>query len=261
MEHTKAVELLQRQIDQSKKLSHHERFGPDWKKWHRDTEVVIQRIFGADGRHEKDFKGISYSLGFFSSGTPDWKFEKAYTDGMETARQILTSMIEELSDFGNPESEDQTNEGLEVSSILEKFHLVARQLRSRHSQRDTLEIEDEYDVQDLLHALLHLVSEDIRNEEWTPSYAGGSSRMDFLLKKEKIVIEVKKTRKDLSARGIGEELIIDIARYQAHPDCENLICFVYDPEGRIGNPIGLERDLTKKHGNLPVTIIVAPKGK
>jgi len=37
--------------------------------------------------------------------------------------------------------------------------------------------------------------------------------------------------------------LIDIARYQSHPDCRNLVCFVYDPEGKIGNPKGLENDL------------------
>ena len=32
--------------------------------------------------------------------------------------------------------------------------LIARQLRERHDNRATLETEDEYDVQDLVHALL-----------------------------------------------------------------------------------------------------------
>ena len=40
-----------------------------------------------------------------------------------------------------------------------------------------------------------LYFDDIRAEEWTPSYAGKCARVDFLLKNEKIVIEVKKTRK------------------------------------------------------------------
>lgn len=43
-------------------------------------------------------------------------------------------------------------------------------------------LEDEYDVQDLPHALLLLYFDDVRAEEWTPSYAGKSARMDFLLK-------------------------------------------------------------------------------
>ena len=71
-----------------------------------------------------------------------------------------------------------------LNLIFQRFHKVARQVRSRHDQRDTLSISDEYDVQDLLHALLSIYFDDIRAEEWTPSYAGSSSRMDFLLKPE-----------------------------------------------------------------------------
>jgi REase_DpnII-MboI len=52
-------------------------------------------------------------------------------------------------------------------------------------------MKDEYDVQDSLHALLKLHFDDVRREEWTPSYAGSQSRMDFLLKREKIVVETK----------------------------------------------------------------------
>ena len=72
-------------------------------------------------------------------------------------------------------------------------------------------------------------------EEWTPSYAGGSARVDFRLKNKSIVVEVKKTRPKLGARELGDELLIDIGRYQAHPNCKQLICFVYDPEGRVAN--------------------------
>jgi hypothetical protein len=147
-----------------------------------------------------------------------------------------------------------------VERICDRFHLVARQLRSRHDNRETLDVEDEYDVQDLLHALLTLEFDDIRPEEWTPSYAGSGSRVDFLLKQEQIVIEAKKTRKGLGAKEIGEQLIVDIQRYQSHPDCRTLICFVYDPDGRIANPRGIENDLNREHNGLGVEVIIAPKG-
>lgn len=144
--------------------------------------------------------------------------------------------------------------------LCSRFHSVARQLRSRHASRATLEINDEYDVQDLLHAILKLFFDDVRAEEWTPSYAGGSSRVDFLLKKERVVLEVKKTRDGLTDRVLGDQLLVDIARYEAHPDCDALICFIYDPEGRIGNPRGLETDLTKKTSSkLTVGVYVRPK--
>ena len=133
-----------------------------------------------------------------------------------------------------------------IETILSRFHAIARQLRDRYDSRPTLDVDDEYDVQDLLHALLLIDFRDIRPEEWTPSYAGGSSRMDFLLKEEDIVIEVKKTRKSLRDRELGEQLIVDIAKYEQHPGCKTLILFTYDPEGLIGNPIGLKNDLEKK---------------
>lgn len=66
--------------------------------------------------------------------------------------------------------------------------------------RETLKIEDEYDVQDLLHALLLLYFDDVRAED----YAGKSSRMDFLLKNERVVIEVKKTRLGLADKELGD---------------------------------------------------------
>ena len=90
-----------------------------------------------------------------------------------------------------------------IGNILNRFHQVVIQLRDRYDNRETLDVADEYDVQDLLHTLLTLYCDDIRPEEWTPSYAGTSSRQDFLLKNEKIVIETKKTRKGLNNKELS----------------------------------------------------------
>ncbi len=147
-----------------------------------------------------------------------------------------------------------------VKKICSRFHLVANQLKTRHSNRESLVISDEYDVQDLLHALLHIYFDDIRPEEWTPNYAGGSSRVDFLLINEGIIIEVKKTRATLKAKDIGSELLIDSQRYRSHPDCKKLLCFVYDPDGWIANPRGLENDLNKSEDDFEIVTLIVPKG-
>jgi hypothetical protein len=47
---------------------------------------------------------------------------------------------------------------------------------------------------------------DVRPEGWTPGYAGGSAKMDFLLKSEKVVLELKRTRVGLDDREVGKEL-------------------------------------------------------
>jgi len=143
-----------------------------------------------------------------------------------------------------------------IERLLRRFHRAVRQLKHRYDDRPTLPIEDEFDVQDLLAVTLRALFDDIRPEEYTPSYAGGSSRMDFLLKSEQIVIETKFASASLRDKDVGAQLIIDIGRYSAHPDCKRLICFVYDPNGYIRNPTGLESDLTKVHGTLEVKVIV-----
>ncbi|WP_201259462.1 hypothetical protein [Paenibacillus sp. LC231] len=147
-----------------------------------------------------------------------------------------------------------------VTTLFRRFHYISRQLRSRHADRETIKIKDEYDVQDLLQALLRIYFDDIRREEWNPSYAGGSTRSDFLLKKEQIVLEIKKTRSSMSDKELGEQLIIDVAKYRQHPDCKMLICFVYDPEGIIGNPKGIEDDLNLlSTEQMKVLTIIEPK--
>ena len=144
-------------------------------------------------------------------------------------------------------------------NLFEKFHLVARHFRNRHNRRETLTIKDEYDVQDLVHALLRLSFDDVRAEEYVPSYAGSASRVDFLLKKERTLIEIKKTRSNLRDKELGDQLILDIAKYKLHPDCDRLVCFVYDPEGLIDNPRGLELDLEKNSSeNLLVEVYIKP---
>lgn len=138
-----------------------------------------------------------------------------------------------------------------LNRILDSIPDVAHELTIRRKDncvpRPTIKINDEYDLQDLFRALLKIDFMDIRPEEWCPSYAGSSNRMDFLLKREKIVVELKKTRPSHNRKNIGEELIIDIANYLNHPDCEHLVCYVWDKEKRIANPQGLIADLEKSN--------------
>ncbi len=147
-----------------------------------------------------------------------------------------------------------------LERIFRRFQQVARQISRRHDSRQTLHITDEYDVQDLLHALLRIYYDDIRLEEWTPSYAGSSSRMDFLLKEEQVVVETKKARDNLRDKQVGEQLMSDIQKYSEHPDCKSLVCFIYDPAGKITNPAGLENDLNRQsNDDLKIHTFVFPK--
>lgn len=173
--------------------------------------------------------------------------------------QYKTQETANLSSISLEIHSNDTSEALEkVIQLCSRFHTVARQLRRRHENRLTLDVADEYDVQDLLHGLLRIFFDDVRAEECTPSYASKATRMDFLLKKEEIVIEVKMTRKGLSDKEVADQLILDIERYRCHPSCKTLVCFVYDPEGRVANPGGLQGDLSGDKQGLKVMLLIAP---
>jgi len=146
-----------------------------------------------------------------------------------------------------------------TKKLCQRFHFVARQLRLRGEYRSTLDIEDEFDVQDLLHALLRLQFDDISTDEWTPSYTNGAQRTTFLLNHDGLAIIVKKTRTGLSAKDLSDQVRVDIERYRARGRCTNLFCFIYDPEGRIGNPRGLESEIAGTSEHFTVDVLIAPK--
>jgi hypothetical protein len=146
-----------------------------------------------------------------------------------------------------------------LRKIGNRFHAVARQLRLRHEGRATLEVEDEYDAQDVVHALLCLEFDEIRRESWQPGYAGGAAHTYFVVPRDRIVIEVKKTRQGIGAKEIAGQLEHDTLYYWTHPDCQTLFCFVYDPEARVGDPYGLEKTLTREVDGQRVEVFISPK--
>jgi hypothetical protein len=175
------------------------------------------------------------------------KAEMPYKSNLNKFEGIIDAIEDEIkigtiTDY----TDDKKNINIEsiIENIFNNFHSCCRQARNRYNNRPTIDVKDEYDVQDLLHILLKLHFSDIRPEEYTPSYAGQSARMDFLIKEYNIVIETKKTRDTLRDKEIGNQLIEDIERYKNHQNCHSLYCFIYDPEGLIGNPKGLENDLS-----------------
>ena len=168
---------------------------------------------------------------------------------------VLTTPLD--TNRNNHQSEGATLDTLR--RMCARFHLVARQLRLRKEYRPTLEITDEYDLQDLFYALLRLQFDEVGTEEWTPPYADGARRTSYLLDWEKTVVVVKQTRSGLTSRDIAEQIATDKAHYSGRPNGATLLCFIYDPDGRVGNPRGLEADLSTVGDTYRVEVIVAPK--
>jgi len=257
----KSLGLLREQLNAIGELKRVHHDDPAFDKWWQKTRSIVSNIFGQDSHQLEQFVGIQYGLMAFTSDTPDSSWQQAYVDGLNNAEAHLEALIAEIENFWQDEAVKSplATPRSDLERLFDRFHLVVRQLRSRHADRETLDVSDEYDVQDLLHALLKLHFDDVRSEEWTPSYAGGASRMDFLLHEHRMVIEVKCSRPSMKSKDVGAELSIDIMRYKAHPNVSTLFCFIYDPAGHLANPVGIERDLNRDHDGLEVRCYIRPR--
>lgn len=241
------------------------------ESWREFSIRLLASLFNttviADEFSNKSRRSFAYM-----SEPPYIQKHRDFTRLMTSRIRALTSILASLELYEEEATtvlrqQENTPKDLQVEAfekielIANRFHIIARQLQQRrhdnNSPRSTLKINDEYDVQDLFHALLRLFFDDVRSEEWTPSYAGGASRIDFLLKTEQVLVETKMTRPGLTkAREISDQLIIDSDRYRVHADCKMLVAFVYDPQEYLHNPIGIERDLTKTNSEVPFRVIL-----
>ena len=111
-------------------------------------------------------------------------------------------------------------------------------------------------LQELLHPLLMVLYGDVRREDLVPQFAGGGSRVDFLLKEVGVVLETKMTRPTLTDKKVGEELLVDWSRYRKHPDCAAIFGLIYDPGRHISNPKGLQADLTDMSAAVPTCALI-----
>lgn len=147
-----------------------------------------------------------------------------------------------------------------IKDICMNFNKFDINIRRRYGSRETIKINDEHDLQDAILSILKMFVNDIRSEDYVPSYAGGNSRVDFLLPEYRLIIETKMTNSTLHDKQVGEQLIIDFERYKQTNGYNHLICFVYDKEANICNPNGLINDLENlSDEKMRMTVLISPQ--
>ncbi|HEY5959207.1 MAG TPA: hypothetical protein VIV60_21765 [Polyangiaceae bacterium] len=180
----------------------------------------------------------------------------------EAAVGAIVTTVESIDKYACQKRNNEVviQEGLvdRIRRIIDRFQQVGDALRSHRTGRHGVKLDDEYDVQFLLGGLLRVYFDDVETESWTPSYAGGSARMDFLLPQEQTAIEVKYASTALRNKKLREQLIVDCDYYRQHPRCSRLICFIYDRHGDVDNPRGFESALTESRDRIDVVTLVRP---
>lgn len=240
----------------------------EFMRWNTYNEELIKQAFNDPNNTYAD--QYKYRPGF-DIGSVYARREKTFQERVENNKSEIRHQLKKLRSFYErvdlfksesvliPHSEDKKNDITQLVRLLNRFHKVAQALRHRHADRDTILIDDEYDVQDLLYGLLQNDFNDIRKEESSPSSAGANSRLDFVIKEKKVILEIKMTSEKYSTKKLGEDLLVDIGRYKAYPDCNQLVIFIYDKGDHIRNKHGFIVDLENQStSGMKVTVIINP---
>ncbi|ALV04977.1 PD-(D/E)XK nuclease domain-containing protein [Roseateles depolymerans] len=146
-----------------------------------------------------------------------------------------------------------------LKHLLARFHVYANELQAKpRAGHNPWTINDEYDVQQALCALLRTHFDNVRPEETTPSLAGSSSRVDFLLVNERTGVEAKMMRDSLTDRELGKQLLLDLAQFPSHSHCESLIFLIYDPTHMVRNPVDMRDSVIAAARGFPTEVIFSP---
>ena len=96
MNHEDAIIRLNKQIDHIDSLESKTPYSPEFRKWHGETENLIDEFFDDETQYVDDFNAIYFTPLFLSCRTNDSTFHEAYLGGLREARHLLLFLIEEL---------------------------------------------------------------------------------------------------------------------------------------------------------------------
>lgn len=140
------------------------------------------------------------------------------------------NILESLCDFLNRENKSSDNKYL--MRYLHDFYMFMEALHERELDRratmikdnlQQIKIENEYDLQHLLYAVLKPLYPDIRKEVAEDSGVG-MIRSDLKIPCLNSVVEAKCTREKMSLKKLTEEIEADMVHYSE----EHIVFFVYD---------------------------------
>ena len=231
--------------------------GEAFKLWIEKVDAIYRRHWGDDSEKYKEIHQLLYPRFLFLPNPSNERhdFGKEFISRLDGYETKLKALLFEM----DLEEEDNGEEKLSIlMNILNNFPKFALQISRRHENRPSIEFSDEYDVQDALHAILLLHFDNVKREEPIPHSAGASSSIDFLLREEKIGIEVKMPRKGLRDKMLGGQLAEDKERYKKEGDCKTLIFFIYDPNHFINNPSEIIQDIGGEAYGMNVKVVYSP---
>jgi hypothetical protein len=131
----------------------------------------------------------------------------------------------------------------QLLSALANFMECVRYINTRRSSGAILTLDSESAVQDAIYLMLRPWFDDLIPENPTGKVANRFLIKDFLIPSLNTVIEAKFIRDKSHGKMVAEEINDDIETYRYHPNCSNLVFFIYDPDALIPDRLKLEQHI------------------
>lgn len=98
---TKAIELLQKQIDEIEAMQSLGHSSEKFIRWQNSTATTIKYVFPNDKTHVEEFSKIPYKPGSFilDDNNISRVFDGAFRNGLRKAKATLQAMIDEIQTF------------------------------------------------------------------------------------------------------------------------------------------------------------------
>jgi len=183
---------------------------------------------------------------------------------MATDRRILVfsegeDLTNELLFLGESLAPPKPDAGL-VETVCRRLPQAARILANRSRKgKERYDIADEYDVQDLLHAILRAYLKYSVQEDSLPKIAGAkSSRTDISIEELGVLIEIKYARGPGDQKRLFEEYSQDLVLYAGWPHLKTLLFLIYNSadlkDAEAFEKLSGEHDVNGRHFNVRIIL-------
>lgn len=211
----------------------------------------LNQVLREEGYSEKICQEIRYKQNYIKNKFSD----EANKEKMLSAKENLLEYLFKIS------QKEKKNDDIGVlEKYLQNFYMFLESLTERTPDKratltkDTLQqisIENEYDLQHLLYAILKPLYSDIRKEVAKDSGVG-MVKSDLKIPSLNLVVEAKCTREKMSLKKLTEEIEADIVHYQE----AYILFYVYDKEKIIKEKQNYEKQFNRVFDEKNIKIII-----
>ena len=175
-----------------------------------------------------------------------------YEKMIESKERLLNYFMNLNQSISNPTQEFEKA----LESFTEFMDLLRnKQLHKKATLKkeclQSIEIQNEYDLQHLLYAFMKPQFQDMR-EEVSNDSGLSTNRVDFSVPSIDTILETKCTSQNMSRKALIEALEADIVHYSA----KNIYFYIYDKERIIDDIYTFKRYFTRNIDNKNIKIIV-----